>query len=393
MKRLYYLILSFILLLGVQTSCSSDSPIPGINEEGGEELIFSPKNIRYSNRPNTVAEDNFTTLRVLAFNRATGECKYNYYYAYNIAETFRIRLKKGIYDLVFIANEISDLDAPGDDNASKKLQDIGNAGTEDTRYMKALDDIWFDRSAFDSLKFIPMAVVKENIEVLGPAHWVDKVENKTYNDGGVTPMPIELVRLGVRVDVVLQTKKEKIKERVKGINFLNIPNKVPLLPTYRTPGLDYGTSIYNAETTATDANHTLSIKEAMGDSLGWYHYTFPNDATKEDYYEWSRTYTILPSSVFSDPTNAEKAISLNLIVNKENGDEGGESDIVRLGINTPNTTLVENGPLPPQNNYTLPRNTRLTLEGNVSDYNLFISISVRDWTEVKTEVPPIQVPY
>lgn len=393
MRRLYYLILSSLLLLGVHTSCTKDSSassIPGIGEEEEEEIAISTGGTRYT--PEAVTDSSYTVFRILVFDKATQECRHNYYYGYTTDTIFRIKIKPGIYDLVFIANEISDESNPNPNNASRQLQDFGNAMVN---YMRDLDNIMFNRRAFNANKHIPMAGIKRNIEVIGPMHWIDHYDDndpatyKTYNKDDVDykPMPVSIVRLGVRVDVVLRTLKEDIKNEVDGITFINIPEEVPLLPTYEDTS-KFGNPICNAEIPTGDTNsepndYTYTFKEIQGDSL-W-------TKLADDTYIWTKTRVIMPSAVFSDPTKAANAISLRLRLKTKNMDD------VALGINTPRTTPVpptEDGDLPPKNDYTLPRNTRLTLEGNIRDYSLFISISVRGWTDVKSDgtIPPIHVP-
>ncbi|NDV80637.1 hypothetical protein [Bacteroides sp. 51] len=387
MRRLYYLILSSLLLLGVHTSCTKDSSnvTPGIGEEE-EEIVISTGGTRYT--PEAVTDSSYTVFRILVFDKATQECKHNYYYGYTTDTIFRIKIKPGIYDLVFIANEISDQNNPNPNNASQQLQDFGNVMKN---YMQDLDNIMFNRRAFDANKHIPMAGIKRNIEVLGPMHWIDHYDDndpatyKTYNkdDADYKPMPVSIVRLGVRVDVVLKTLKEEIKDEVDGITFINIPEEVPLLPTYEETS-KFGNPICNAEVPTGNTNSApYTYTEILGDSL-W-------TKLEDESYIWTKTRVIMPSAVFLNPTKAANAISLRLRLKTKNMDD------VPLGINTPRTTPVpptEGSDLPPKNDYTLPRNTRLTFEGNIRDYSLYISISVRGWTEAKSDgtIPPIHVP-
>ncbi|NDV56898.1 hypothetical protein D0T85_02055 [Bacteroides sp. 519] len=349
-----------MLMLGAQFSCVNDSQDigPDTNDDDGDdtEVSVDPGIVRDFSE--AVTDSSYIVFRILAFDHNKNmKCTHNFYYGYANDSIFRFYIKKGTYDFVFIANEVSD------ENASRKLQLIGNRNAD---RIDELKNIFFDHTAFDSKKHIPMVAVKKEIEVLGDTLYMD---NGTQYEG---VMPIAMTRLAVRVDVTLTTEVELVKRDFQEISFTNIPSRVPLLATEA----DWTTPIHNANFASDRTGSPYIYVKAKGDKPDWEQYT--EAGVKK--YRWSKDRIIIPSSTFSDPTQAANAITFRAKL-KNNREVKAP-----LGWYTPNTSAIDPDPIETtQPDYTLPRNTRITFKGELTDYIRF-DITIRGWG-TRVDVP------
>ena len=314
------------LLMFTQTSCTK------------ERYKSEPTTIELETRSflSSDPDDRVSRLRIMAFDKATGVLKSNKIYNYNSFTevpssggkkfTLTHQMESGDYDFILIANE-----PEFGSRYELSLRSVSNKSQMSTIYLEPTD--------FSKDKDIPMLAEVNNVRVLP--------NNTGVQIGGgatQTLWKIEMIRLAIAVDLHLNSNKTDVAGVFQGVTFSNIVDKLPLIGNYTAahPGSPGSFNIVKTGFSAdTDAEFS---------GLAWK--VTPSARI------------ILPSYLFT-PVNTP-ARGLNLTVD--------------LGRGASNPTVVIGGKT---NNYTLQRNTRYRIKGNI-DLNRF-EVVVIPWTEISVE--------
>ena len=158
------------------------------------------------------------TLRVLAFDKTTGDKVTNLFYNAHSGDIIRHPIDAGSYDFVFLANE------PAYQPVRTLLDAITHYGD--------LNHIAYPADFFSSEQIIPMMQEIKNVTVLSGGQGATLEDNTT-----VSILQLALERMGVRVDVILRAEDD-LDQAFKGIMFSNLPNLVPLTATYDGPAIE-----------------------------------------------------------------------------------------------------------------------------------------------------------
>ena len=158
------------------------------------------------------------TLRVLAFDKTTGDKVTNLFYNAHSGDIIRHPINAGSYDFVFLANE------PAYQPVRTLLDAITHYGD--------LNHIAYPADFFSSEQIIPMMQEIKNVTVLSGGQGATLEDNTT-----VSILQLALERMGVRVDVILRAEDD-LDQAFKGIMFSNLPNLVPLTATYDGPAIE-----------------------------------------------------------------------------------------------------------------------------------------------------------
>lgn len=158
------------------------------------------------------------TLRVLAFDKTTGDKVTNLFYNAHSGDIIRHPIDAGNYDFVFLANE------PAYQPVRTLLDAITHYGD--------LNHIAYPADFFSSEQIIPMMQEIKNVTVLSGGQGATLEDNTT-----VSILQLALERMGVRVDVILRAEDD-LDQAFKGIMFSNLPNLVPLTATYDGPAIE-----------------------------------------------------------------------------------------------------------------------------------------------------------
>ena len=127
------------------------------------------------------------TLRVLAFDKTTGDKVTNLFYNAHSGDIIRHPINAGSYDFVFLANE------PAYQPVRTLLDAITHYGD--------LNHIAYPADFFSSEQIIPMMQEIKNVTVLSGGQGATLEDNTT-----VSILQLALERMGVRVDVILGLK-------------------------------------------------------------------------------------------------------------------------------------------------------------------------------------------
>ena len=248
------------------------------------------------------------TLRILAFDRTTGNKISNVSYAASTGDIIRHPIDPGTYDFVFLANE------PPHIPVKTKLEAIGNYSD--------LNHIAYPASFFSSEQLIPMMQEIKNVTVLSNGQGAT-LENGTT----VSMLLLALERLGVRVDVELKAVDD-LNSVFKGVIFSNIPNLVPLTAGYDGPAIE----------------RNVVRKFTLTDDGGYF-----ADGTATAEWGWGKKVNriILPASEPASVNDEDEAVifTVDMVDNY--------SPSCELKINS--------SPV----NYSLPKNTKLDLTGYI----------------------------
>ena len=317
-----YKITTTILLIMVLSSCIDDI-FTNDNTEG--ILIAIGKVTSRSNtHPGSIPEDyTVHTLRILAFDKATGNRIINAHYNASKGDVISLPISSGTYDLVFLANEPSYLPVTNKLNAILAYNN--------------LDEIAYPESFFSSDQIIPMMQEVKNITIL------PNQQGAILDDGtSISMLQLALNRLGVRIDVLLEAE-DNFETAFSGVIFSNIPNLIPLTANYT------GTMERNV------------VRSFTKDTDGTY---FSNETPSTTELKWAKRITriILPA---------------NELETKED-ESNGILFTVNMGDNyNPSCKLmIHSNP----NDYSLPKNTKLDLRGIIKD-PLSVNIVASDWNE------------
>ncbi|MFR2070216.1 MAG: hypothetical protein ACLS4S_08590 [Bacteroides nordii] len=301
-----YLPLSILLMFLLLTSCFDEKFETNVKE--GYVAITGINTRSYEgSKSGDGIDDRVETLRVLAFDKSTNQCKSNVFY-YGAALTGSILqhpIKQGEYNFIFLCNEPLHQDI-------KVLLD----GINHYDDVKA---IAYPAEFFNSDDFIPMIAENGNVKVLSGG----KIE---INGVVKTELIVKLRRLAARIDVVLKSKIDlgDINSAVfEGITFSNLPDRVPLvhgLPSNPISGFwkyDDPILTYNGMAITRNVIRKFTLKDDTD-----YFEINPNILTPTDKANdlvWAARIkrVIVPSSYFTTKTTEVNAIDFTVNIIKD----------------------------------------------------------------------------
>jgi len=344
--NIIYILFALYLLLGF-SSCQKDNH-PATTTGMGNLVEISLRTANVGRLPVESDPDyEIKSLRILAFNSATGRLNFNSgkMDLLSIPQPVTFQIMTGQYDFVFIANEHS----VDNDLISASLD------TWTSTKLTALDQETFYYNAFSAAKSLPATSVYKNVTITGNREltyydsninaWIniDDVHNPLWN--------VEVERLAIRLDLELLID-ESVAGDITGIQFANLPNQVPF---FSNKMVDNSTIYYEGGYNETYPLSHISI----------------NDFTKtgpdnEGRFKYTLERVILPSSVFSVSTNADKAIAIE--VHQLSAPENPLRQAIGLAIPA---------------DYTSPRNLYYKIIGSISEDAVSLSavITPKPWTE------------
>lgn len=284
--------------------------------------------LRSATYPGDTSDNTVRTLRILSFNKVTGECTTNVRYDALLGEIIQHSIRPGDYDFIFLANEPS-------------LQNTVNMLNAVSEYSD-LNKIAFPASVFSSEQIIPMIQEIKNVTVLP-----DGKGAKLSNGTEVTLLELGLNRLGIRVDVVLEAK-DNFDEALKGVTFSNVPDMVPLTANYTGPAIKR--NVVRTFTQSENASY------------------FSDTSVTSENATWAKKISriILPSNELEAVGDRDKAVIF----------------IVDMGSNySPSCELkINSNPI----NYSLPINTKLDLLGIIKE-PLEVNIKASPWEAIEED--------
>lgn len=168
--------------------------------------------------PGDTEDNKIHTLRILSFDRSTGDCTSNIRYNAGLGDIIRHPVSVGAYDFVFLANEPLQQDLVSTLNGISIYED--------------LNKIAYPADYFTSEGIIPMIQEIKNISILPNGKGA-----RLSDDTETTLLELALERLGIRVDVTLEAEND-FDTALKGVIFSNLPNKVSLTADYNGPVIE-----------------------------------------------------------------------------------------------------------------------------------------------------------
>ena len=244
------------LRLGARTRSLSGGGFADIDSDGS-----------LSDAEKMEAKDDFIDdCRVLIFRASTGELAYNIKIENN---PDALSIKTGNYHFVFIGNQSSD--AALNTQLTSNAWTPGASGYSGKNYTD-LNSLYFASSAFAVDKAIPMVSQYRNVNIIAggqfPAgtnpgsivgHTIGKITTPGIGyDDPTNVWKVELIRLGVRLDMILQFEDDDMASKYTGLEFKNVPDRVYILDIRA----DGSTNNYNNgsyENTAALAARTVSF--------------------------------------------------------------------------------------------------------------------------------------
>ena len=324
MRRI--LLISIIAILaGINSSCVREQFLP--EPEGGQPAVItlaaSGGTRGLLNGSEGDPDYVITSLRIMVFNSGTKLMARNFKIA-NLSDIpYKLEINTGTYDFVFIANEDSDTEL----RSGNTLTQVLDAYVVGTNTLTNIMDEYFSSSAFRNDYSIPMTVIHSNVRV--------NANNTVTLSGNATPETppwiVEVEHAGIRIDLTLRTDKAITAQNFTQLRILNMPDKVYffdtkangttrnyndasyeislLIASLRTFAHDYSISsgVYPVNTNVGD---TLKGTDSNGDVILANGYQNFKQVGSD--YVWHKR-LILPSSFFSDNTNAAKAIQLQAV--------------------------------------------------------------------------------
>lgn len=315
--------LLYFLLLMMFSSCFDDT-FTDNKTNGNSYIMIGGTMTRAATNPGTVPDDYIVkSLRVLAFEQATGKCVSNKRYNAENGDVIKHSIDAGDYDFVFLANE------PPHEIIINKLNGI-------TKYAD-LDEIAYPEYFFSSEQIIPMMQEIKSVKVLSDGQGAVLSDNTTVN-----PLQLALDRLAVRIDVVLESEDD-LEGLFSGLIFENIPDVVPLTSNYQG--------------TIGQSNTRTFSKDDDG--------SYFSDETPTGGRVWAKRISrmILPAKELSTVGDKTKAVILT----------------VNMGSHySPSCELqIASSPV----NYSLPGNTMLDVHGVIKE-PLEMNIKASQWVDV-----------
>jgi len=295
------------------------------------EIAKSSTQVRATHAGDYPADYIVHTLRIIAFDKVTGECKSNVRYNAGNGDVIHHPVPVGTYDFVFIANE-------SNINSIKDFFD--NLISQNYTYARFKQDAVFPSSSFNSDNIIPMKDEIDDVEIL-----YDGSGAKIGGQEAQKVVPINLDRIGVRLDIFLRSK-ENLDEIFKGISLTGLPDKVPLY-----------TLSYNGTVERTGIR-----KFTQADDGSYFHSKLPTQEESQNGIVWAKDISriVVPASEFANTGDENNAVVFTVNMT----DKYSPSSMLKIG----------NG------NYTLPQNTKLDLTGIVM-MPLEMNIQASPWVE------------
>ncbi len=332
--KIYSCLLGLILIF--ISSCKDDE---SATLPAGSFVSFQLKGIKQQTRA-THPGDNpsdyiIHTLRIIAFDKNTGVCKSNVYYSAVRDVIIHHPIKEGVYDFLFIANE------PNSQSIQNYLNDLVFQGVT---YSELKENLAFPSSYFASDKIIPMKDELDDIEVLSDGSGV------SINGGAAQSIvPVNLRRIGVRLDVFLRAK-ENLDDSFKGVSLTHLSDKVPLYSSSYT-GLVNRTEVRSF--TTVDNSQYFSTPVITNEEIA-------------DGIVWARNVSriVIPAVEFANAGNPDDAVEFTINL------EGKYNPTAKLKIAA--------------NDYTLPQNTKLDLRGLVK-MPLELNIQASKWDTIQAD--------
>lgn len=357
MKAIIKTALGFAALGLSVVSCTKESPVLE-SEEGQDVKITIATNTRALEdeveQRFATADYHIETLRVMGFSTTTGMLVFNQLLdeskfteipgadPEDIIREAQLTVKTGKFLFVYLANEESET------GLATKLNNVTT--------LTGFKQISISHEAFDWEKHIPMASFYQNVEVVGDNELT--VPGGDVEDG---TWKIKLDRLGVRADITLSLSedqydkwtawKETTSDKKYLLTLANIPSEVYLMPETDNSSSTKASVSYEART----GNDTYAIEgNIVQESSGDYTVTYPR--------------IILPESYFTDPTNPNKAMQLQVSLY-----DGTKTRVYSGKIGSE----IKTAPL----DYTLPRNTYLGVKASlaVDATEIVLGVSVTKW--------------
>lgn len=314
----------FFLLLLLFSSCI-DETFTNNKDTTGSFISIRGISTRAATHPGTTPDDYVVeTLRILAFDKLTGNCLSNARYNVSNGDIIQHPIDAGNYDFVFLANEPPNIPIINQLDGIAKYED--------------LNDIAYPERYFASDLIIPMKQEIQNVTVLPNGQGARLSDNSV-----VTLLQLALDRLAVRVDVVLEAEDD-LDSDFTGIVFENIPNLVPI------------TANYNGTNGTIERNITRAFTKV--DDGSYFSDETPTDTERK----WAKGVNriILPANELENVSDKDKAVVL--IINMGN-------------IYSPSCELkIISDPA----NYSLPINTKLDFHGIIKE-PLQVNIKASMW--------------
>lgn len=282
----------------------------------------------------TITDYDINTFRILLFDRkGTRGLRFNFYYENMLAANKELILKiyKGDFDFVFIANEAADT----------RLHTVLSSLPTGTQ-LSSLETEYFVASSFNDTDYLPITGIARNVKIIE--------DNKLQVNGGsiitsTWSIRSYLKRLAVRIDMTVTTSSQWVWDNFQRFSISNLPQKVFLLEESISNAPIYNnTGVYSSA-----RNITLSNL----DSYGW------NGATLAG--TWKKARIIVPSNIFADKSTESKAITINAYM---------------TGIAAVKATLGKNIS---GSDYTSPRNICYTFTGEVQQDGISFSVEAEAW--------------
>lgn len=334
-KHHTYTISSLFALLTILSACIDE---PYLNQRTDESFITVKKTKTYEGtHPGTSEDYVVENLRILAFDKTTGQCKSNVYYNASKEDIIQHTIETGTYDFIFLAN------TPPYVNITNKLDTISNYAS--------LNYIAYPADAFISERIIPMIQEVKNVTVQSNGKGI--ILNETTTHANI--LELKLNRMAVRVDVVLESDNNFDGE-FKGVSFSNLPDKVPLTSNYKGEAINR--NVIRTFTVADNGNY----------------FSTPTRETSQPTWSKKITRVILPSnsSIKSDNTTDAVTFTVNM------------HDLYSPSCLLKTTTNPDN--------YSLPNNTKLDLTAIIKE-PLHVNIVASQWQDIDNNwnIAPIRI--
>lgn len=345
-----------MLLLGVlltASSCVSSTVEPEVEKA---TLQISARSALLD--PTDNPDEAITSLRMMVF-RTGSYIMYNEKIDLANNNPFTIKIDKGTYDFVFIANEDSDESL----HSGKTLTEVLDAYAG--RSVSDITAEYFDSSAFRNDYSIPMTSIYRNVQV---------IDDRSINNNG-TPVSgtweVKVVRSGIRVDLFIVTENETMAEGFQKLEVVKVPKIAYLFDTSETTPAVNVTGASSFETyTASSAPSYRTYLYNEGDEKGPHAPEFEGDVTYEltpsdqvfvkdgDKWYWYKR-IILPYTAFTPVGTGDNGIQLRVTV-------WGRPYTLTLS-NQANT------------DYTIKRNSRYNVTGILNPSYIEFKVSVKPW--------------
>lgn len=315
------------LLLGV--ACTADDDEMEYNKKIGTRAV----SLNLDTRSFGASDSLVNVMRIIVAKQDDAGTIVTNQVVSNPGNPLIIKTLNGLYDIYAIANES---ETPGD-----SIPVLKNTTTISELRTKMLAFDYNNRQETN----LPMIGVVRDVSIIAPEGTPSEGNTAKIQVAGVDKgrlLPMAMTRLAVKVDLVILSKAYAGLEYVK---LTNIPDSVSILGTY--------------ENTSNRKDMTV----AMANS---------SDVLPGYIWQKQKLNIILPSNVFSSPTNSANALKM---VVKVSGQD--EEKIVDLGH------LIEQSP----KDFTLHPNTHYTFTGRFAGDRLQIDGSIANWTFIHSDYP------